>query len=470
MVAGLRVTLDVQDLRNVAEDQLKLPADLHPYQWEGVAFLHQSTSALLADEMGLGKTVQAAVALTLLLNGKSEIDRALIVAPASLTLNWMSELATWAPSLATRRLQGAAASRKAFYLLPIPVLVSSYEQIRQDGLDQIPRGRFDLVILDEAQRIKNQNSATALACRLLPRKRAWALSATPLENDRKDTASILAFLDPDIHRDPDASRLKKRLETMMLRRRKREVRAELPAVIAQDLHLELSAAQRVTYDDLWTARTALISEDRKDSNTAMLGLITRLKLICNYDVASGSSSKLEALRAICEGAGQSARILVFSQFVQTLRQISQRIGIPHDLLIGSMSAAQRQRSIDQFRTGQTPRALLISLRAGGVGLNLGEATHTLLFDRWWNPAVEFQAVYRAHRFHREEPLHMIRFLIRDSVEERIAEVLDRKGALFDEIIESVEGTRNRLSKTELMAILELAEGNIPPSPHANKGD
>ena len=462
--------LGAQDLRSAAEDRLKLPAALHTYQWEGVAFLHQSTSALLADEMGLGKTVQAAVALTLLLNGQNEIDRALIVAPASLTLNWMSELATWAPSLATRRLQGTAASRKAFYLLPVPVLVSSYEQIRQDGLDQIPRGRFDLVILDEAQRIKNQNSASALACRLLPRKRAWALSATPLENDREDVASILAFLDPDIHRDPDASWLSKRLKTMMLRRRKREVRAELPAVIVQDIHLELSPAQRMAYDDLWTARTALVGNGGDDFNAAMLGLITRLKLICNFDVASGSSSKLEALRTICDGAGQSARILVFSQFVQTLRQISQRIGMTHDLLIGSMSIAERQRSIDRFRTGQPPRALLISLRAGGVGLNLGEATHTMLFDRWWNPAVEFQAVYRAHRFHREEPLHVIRFLVRDSIEERIADVLDRKEALFDEVIESVDAARSRLTKSELMTILELVEGNIRPSPHTKKGN
>ena len=464
------MTSDVQDLRNAAEDQFRLPAALHTYQWEGIAFLYQSTSALLADEMGLGKTVQAAIALALLLNGRSEIDRALIVAPASLTLNWMSELATWSPSLATRRLQGGTASRKAFYLLPIPVLVSSYEQIRQDGLDQIPKGTFDLVILDEAQRIKNKNSATALACRLLPRKRAWALSATPLENDREDVESILAFLDPDIHRDPDATRLNKRLEAMMLRRRKREVRAELPAVIVQDLHLELSPPQRIAYDDLWAARTAQIGKEQEDSNAAMLGLITRLKVICNYDVESSTSSKLDALTAICEGAGPSARMIVFSQFVQTLRQISRRIGMPHDLLIGSMPAAERQISIDRFRTGQTPRALLISLRAGGVGLNLGEATHVVLFDRWWNPAVEFQAIYRAHRFEREEPLHVIRFLIRDSVEERIAAVLDRKEALFDEVIESAGAARSRLKKRELMEILELVEGDISPSTHATRGD
>ena len=462
------MTSDVQDLRLLAEDQFRFPAALHTYQWEGVAFLYQSTSALLADEMGLGKTVQATIALALLLNGTREINRALIVAPASLTLNWMSELATWAPSLATRRLQGGAASRKAFYLLPIPVLVSSYEQIRQDGLDRIPAGTFDLVILDEAQRIKNRNSATSLACRLLPRKRAWALSATPLENDREDVAAILAFLDPDIHRDPDTTRLNKRLEAMMLRRRKREVRAELPAVLVQDLQLELTPLQRIAYDDLWANRTTQIDAEKEDSSAAMLGLITRLKVICNYDTKSGASSKLDALTAICEGAGESARVIVFSQFVQTLQQISRRMGMPHDLLIGSMSATERQASIDRFKTGQTPRSLLISLRAGGVGLNLGEATHAVLYDRWWNPAVEFQAVYRAHRFDREEPLHVIRFLVRDSVEERIAAILDRKEALFDEVIESAGAARDRLTKRELMEILELADGDIPPN--AIKGD
>ena len=138
--------------------------------------------------MGLGKTVQTSVALVLLMNACKDIRRALIVAPSSLTMNWMLELETWAPSLTVRRVQGDSCDREAFYLLPIPVLVSSYEQIRQDGLDRIPSNSFDLVILDEAQRIKNQHSTTALACRLLPRKRAWALSATPLENNTQDVS------------------------------------------------------------------------------------------------------------------------------------------------------------------------------------------------------------------------------------------------------------------------------------------
>ena len=459
--------LDAPQLRRLAERQLNVPSTLHNYQWEGVAFLCRSHSALLADEMGLGKTVQTAVALALLLNGRSDVNRALIVAPASLTTNWMMELATWAPSVTARRVQGEARAREAFYLLPIPVLVSSYEQIRYDGLDRIPSNTFDLVILDEAQRIKNRNSTTSLACRLLPRKRAWALSATPLENDEDDVVSILGFLNGSVERNISKAHLAKTLESMMLRRRKSVVRSELPPVILQDMKLDLSAPQREKYDELWVNRAATVGADAadRDISAVMLGLITRLKIVCNLDVPANISSKLDALKTIIESAGKSARILVFSQFVETLRWISDRIELPHDLLTGSMSLAGRQTSIDRFKTESAPRCLLVSLRAGGVGLNLGEATHVVIFDRWWNPAVEIQAIYRAHRFDRNEPLHVVRFLVADSIEERIAAILERKKNLFVDIVESAETTTHRFTKRELLQILELSAGDIFPRPN-----
>ena len=141
---------------------------------------------------------------------------------------------------------------------------------------------------------------------------------------------------------------------------------------------------------------------------------------------ANASSKLESLKLICEGAGNSARILVFSQFVKTLRWISERIDLPHDFLTGDMSMDSRQSAIGRFKNGEAPRVLLASLRAGGVGLNLGEATHVVIFDRWWNPAVEMQAIYRAHRFNRDGPLHVVRFLVQDSIEEHIASILEQK--------------------------------------------
>lgn len=460
--------MDAPDLRRYAEDLLGVPARLHDYQWEGVSFLYRNRAALLADEMGLGKTVQTAVALALTLTVREDMNRALIVVPAALVVNWMSELAIWAPTLTVRRVVGDVRDREAFYLLPIPVLVGSYEQIRQDGLDRIPSNTFDLVILDEAQRIKNPFSATALACRLLPRKQSWALSATPLENDVQDVASILRFLDPAAPIASAGKSLTARLDVMMLRRRKAEVRGELPPVVVQDMKLELTPHQKMRYDELWENRREAIACGPTDAGMVLLGMITRLKIVCNFDSQSGASAKLIALRQICKGAGRQARILVFSQFVETLEWISSRLEMTSDLLTGSMPIAGRQAAMERFQSETTPRVLLVSLRAGGVGLNLGEATHVVLFDRWWNPAVEIQAVYRAHRFERNTPLHLLRFMMVNTIEERIAAVLETKEQLFHEVVETAGTAASGFTITELMHILNVSTGDVPS--HSVQGE
>ena len=457
---------EIDDFQSTAIKSLELPASLHKFQWDGVFFLYHSSSALLADEMGLGKTVQAIVALNLLLNSQNGIERILIVTPASLTINWISELEVWAPSVTARRLQGNIVDREAIYMLPIPVIVSSYEQIRKDGLDKIPPDTFDLVILDEAQRIKNRNSSTNLACRILPRKRAWALSATPLENERNDILSILDFLEPNVRQRLTTSQLSEKLESIMLRRRKRSVRSELPPVIVQEIKLDLSIEQRLRYNHVWDQRSNHIREQQsRDSSTVMLEIISLLKRICNYDSSSGNSTKLEALLTVIESASQDARFIVFSQFVETLKWISQRLTIPHDLFTGSMSIEEKNTSMEKFKSGETPRILLVSLRAGGVGLNLGQATHVVMFDRWWNPATENQAIFRAHRFSRDEPLHVIRFTIQDSIEERIASIIFRKEQLFEEVVESVETGKSKPSNLDLLEILDLSNSEICKTNH-----
>ncbi len=460
---------DLGQIRRLAEKEIGVPAVLHDYQWDGVAFLYRSRAALLADDMGLGKTVQTAVALALLLYAQADISRAIIVAPASLTVNWMKEIAKWAPSITVRRVTGDSRAREAYYLLPIPVLVASYEQIRFDSLDRVPADTFDLVILDEAQRIKNRDSATAFACRLLPRTRAWALSATPLENAEADVSSLLGFLDPSLGTGLSRACIAKTLPTVMLRRRKVEVRGDLPPVLIQDLELELSDRQREVYDELWFDRASAVrSAEGNDPSAALLALITRLKIICNFDPETNTSSKLDGLQAVIEGAGPAARVLVFSQFVETLQWVADRIDVRNDLVTGSMSLDARQDAMERFKQERTPRALLVSLRAGGVGLNLGEATHVVLFDRWWNPAVEIQAIYRAHRFERDTPLHVVRFLVQDTIEERIAQILGRKEDLFDDVVESVRTPGHRFTREELMQILELSPEDFPRTTSHNK--
>lgn len=439
---------------------LALPFPLREYQWEGVSFLYNAESGLLADEMGLGKTVQVAVALRLLMRS-GLARRALVVVPVPLLLNWQRELEKWAPELSVRTVTGRAVERRTLYMLPVSVLLVAYDTLRDDVMDLPPEETFDLVVLDEAQRIKNSSSRTALACRLVPRTRSWALSATPVENSADDLVSIFGFLRPGLlssaHERED---MLERTQPFRLRRRKSHVLPELPPVIVQDLALELLPRQREAYDALWANRLgAATSGAGGRGMSSLFALLTRLKLLCNRDVPTGVSSKRDATVEILDKSlATSTKVLIFSQYVQTLQWLQEEIDqVPTLLYHGGLGQEERDRIVADFEGNPGPRCLLMSLRAGGVGLNLASADVVIMFDRWWNPAVELQAAYRAHRFERNGPLHVIRFLVADTVEERIASVLAEKQALFQELVDDAEGAEvSRLTAGEILRILEIA--------------
>ncbi len=433
---------------------------LRQYQREGTSFLYRNHAALLADDMGLGKTAQAISALRLLLR-HPEINRALVVAPASLGLNWERELQRWAPELVVRRLFGAQSDRTAYYHLPVPVLVATYDQIRLDALDRIPDDTFDVVILDEAQRIKNYSSRTALACRLLPRRVAWALTGTPIENSRSDLESVFEFLSPGLLQPADdRPSILRKITPLFLRRRKSDVLSELPPILIQDLLLEMTDQQRSAYDAEWEAGSAGLRRGPHPAPAAALfAVITRLKQVCNLDERSGESCKLDALRVLLESAvGSRSKIIIFSQYVKTLKWLGAALDpIPTLIYSGEQSTAERDHVLQVFESAPGPFILLCSLRAGGVGLNIPSADIVILFDRWWNPALEDQAVNRAHRFGRISPLHVVRFLVRDSIEERIQEILDEKRSVFAEYVEAVDKTEiDVLTRGELVRALGLS--------------
>lgn len=433
---------------NVDVDRLCLPHKLRPYQIEGVNFLVHNHFALLADDMGLGKTIQCIVAISAMekLVGWRRI---LIVVPRALKRNWKQECDKWAPTLRARFVKGAQEQRTAQYLLPIPVLIATYDQIRLDQDFFLSREIFDLVVLDEAQRIKNPSSQTSLACGTIPRSRSWALTGTPLENDPDDLAAIFSFLKPGLlQKGMPKALMQSRIEPYFLRRTMDETLPDLPEKIEQTLELDLEQAQDAAYQ-------AILS--RWDENEGLFPLLTRLKIACNFDPDSGASSKLEALSLILENLPSGAKALVFSQYVRTLRWLASSLNEYNTVLFhGGLDDEQRETVLRSFRQTSHSIILLMSLKAGGVGLNLQEADVVVLFDRWWNPAVEEQAIRRAYRFGRDRPLQVFKFVVLGTVEERVVKIIERKQDYFDGYVNSMaDRTQAGLSDGDLRWILGL---------------
>ena len=434
--------------------------NLRQYQTEGINFLLQQEDCLLADEMGLGKTVQAAVALSILIP-KSKFKRALIVVPAALRINWEREIDKWAPRLSVRRLQGTSQERFANYNLPINVLIASYEQIRQDALELSSTASFDVVVLDEAQKIKNIHSDVSLAVRTIQRDWSWAMTGTPVENSVDDLLSIFRFVKLELL-NPAMNKVEihEAMKHHFLRRRKLDVLSEMPPIIMQDIPIDLSSQQAKTYKEIWDNRNELIKKGRKRISSAeIFSVITKLKQVCNYDAESGESSKMEALQLIIDNlSGPEAKLIVFSQYVETLKYIADKTRgrVISDIYHGGLSERDRDKVIERFRNEPGPRILLMSLKAGGIGLNLQEASSTVLFDRWWNPASEEQAINRAHRFNRQRVLHVFRFTVVGTIEERIVNILEEKANIFNQYVNQSEIAEiPSLNIDDLMKIIDL---------------
>jgi len=423
--------------------QLRLNAQPYPYQLEGIAFLMPRHAALLADEMGLGKTMQAILALRLLFHA-GLIRRALIVCPKSLVSNWARELRQWAQDLPVEVIDGSVRQRHtAWRISNFPVKLVNYELLTRDQKSAVgPEARFDLVVLDEAQRIKNRESKASRVVRAIPRQRSWALTGTPVENRPEDLINLFAFIDPHrIPGEPSPRRLPQLMADSVLRRTKEQVLADLPPKTIRDAYLDLTSAQREAYD-LAEKEGLIRLNSLGDTITVrhVFELILRLKQICNFDPLTRESAKLEQLRAdLAEVADSGRKAIVFSQWVEPLELLAHALKTWEPLLFhGRVPAAKRQSILEQFRQDPRKQVLLMSYGTGSVGLNLQFANYVFLFDRWWNPAVEDQAINRTHRIGQQNPVFVTRFITVDTIEGRIAEVLERKRQIFTELIEQNE--------------------------------
>jgi SNF2 family DNA or RNA helicase len=423
-----------------AGKQVRLPFQPFPYQMEGIAFLMPRHAALLADEMGLGKTMQALLALRLLFHA-GLIHRALLVCPKPLVVNWCRELRTWAEDLPFEVIGGDAEARRAMWLVSnCPLKLVNYELLTRDAAFLAEEdARFDVVVLDEAQRIKNRDSKTAQVVRSIRRDRSWALTGTPIENRPDDLVNLFAFVDAErIPPETPARRLRQLTGDSILRRTKEDVLTDLPPRIIRDAVLELTPAQRTAYT-LAEKEGVVRLNTLGDTITVqhIFELVMRLKQICNFDPLTGQSAKLERLEAdLAEVAESGRKAIIFSQWVEPLEILAQALAPLGPLQFhGRVSARDRQAVLDRFRQDPTRHVILMSYGTGSVGLNLQFTNYVFLFDRWWNPAVEDQAINRAHRIGQKDPVFVTRFVTQGTIEGRIAEILERKRQLFSELIE-----------------------------------
>ncbi len=445
----------------ISQEAVRFPFDPFPYQLQGIAFLYPRYAAILADEMGLGKTMQAITTIRLLLVA-GEARNVLLVCPKPLVTNWRREFALWAPEIPIGVIEGDQTRRRWQWRQPnTPVKLANYEVLMRDRDAACePDMHFDLMVLDEAQRIKNRNSTTSQIVRSISRTRSWALTGTPIENSPEDLVGIFEYLAPNfLTSDMRAKEMGAAVRDYILRRTKDKVLTEMPPKLYRDAEVELTPEQADSYqvaEDEGVIRLNALGDELTVQH--VFELVLRLKQICNFDPVTGASAKMERLLAdLEEVAASNQKAIVFSQWVRTLHAIRERIEPLGPLEYhGQIPSKRRDAVIDQFKADPSKRVILMSYGAGSVGLNLQFCRYVFLFDRWWNPAVEDQAINRAHRIGAAGSVTVTRFMVLSTIEERINQVLDEKREMFNAIFSDTAAPRaHGLTQDQIFGLFNL---------------
>ncbi|NKQ53089.1 DEAD/DEAH box helicase [Amycolatopsis sp. K13G38] len=468
------------------EPSRDLEATLRPYQRAGLGWLAKMTElglgGILADDMGLGKTIQL-IALHLhrrpLAAGPT-----LVLCPTSLLGNWEREFAKFAPKIPVRRFHGGG--RHLEGVAPDEVVLATYGVLRRDR-ESLSEVGWGLIAADEAQHVKNPHSVTAKELRRIPTASRVALTGTPMENRLTELWSIVDWTTPGLlgtlehfrrtiarpverNRDPaSVERLAATVRPFLLRRRKTDpdIAPELPRKTETDQYVPLTGEQATLYEAVVRENLAVIRESKGVQRRGqVLKLLTELKQICNHPAQylkeggplTGRSGKLAAFEELLDVIlDEGECVLVFSQYVQLCKLLQARLaerGLPAALLSGATSPKRREEMVERFQGGDIP-VFLLSLKAGGVGLNLTRATHVIHYDRWWNPAVEDQATDRAYRIGQDRPVQVHRLIAEGTLEERIATVLETKRGLTEAVVGAGEDWITELSDDELADLVRL---------------
>ena len=459
---------------------------LREYQREGLGWLlflqRFGFGGCLADDMGLGKTVMvlALLAARRAAQATSDARPSLVVAPRSVVFNWRQEAARFTPELRVLEYVGAGRTAMRETFANYDIVLTTYGTLRRDAaaITSVP---FDYVVLDEAQAIKNASSVSAKATRVLNARHRLALSGTPIENHLGELWSLFEFLNPGLlstatafgrsgvstRADDEAVTLLARgLRPFILRRTKEQVASDLPAKTEQTLYCELERPQRALYDELRAHYRHMLLEGTAGggfgrAKIQVLEALLRLRQVaCHPGLvdrrrSADSSAKLDVLvPRLIEAVEEGHKTLVFSQFTSLLAILRTRLddrAVLYEYLDGR--TRDRQSKVERFQTDPTCRLFLISLKAGGLGLNLTAAEYVFLLDPWWNPAVEAQAIDRAHRIGQSRHVFAYRLIARDTVEERVLELQQRKRKLADAILAADNGVMRDLRREDLELLL-----------------
>ncbi|TYP58585.1 DEAD/DEAH box helicase [Thermosediminibacter litoriperuensis] len=484
----------IDEIVNSKNQKIAPPASLagvlREYQVTGFKWLKvladNGLGGVLADDMGLGKTLQTIAFLLSVKESGVKPRTSLVVAPSTLIYNWENEIARFAPQLKTMVVSGPAAERRKMIeiLDEYDVVVTSYPLLRND-VDFYAKHYFYCVVLDEAQHIKNFDSLNAKSVKKISSRARFALTGTPMENSPAELWSIFDFIMPgylysykkfnEVYQKPVLNgdegalkELKKLISPFILRRTKKDVLRELPEKIETTLKVDMTPQQKKLYLSYLMKIKGEIEERieregfEKNRMHIFSGLL-RLRQICchpglfieNYRGSSGKMELLEELLQELMDGGH--RILIFSQFTSMLsliRKSLEKMNIRYAYLDGSTGVSERKRIVDDFNSGGG-QVFLLSLKAGGVGLNLTSADTVIHFDPWWNPAVEEQAADRAYRMGQENNVQVFRLITRGTIEEKIDELQKKKKDLIGSIVSEGEVFINFLSKEEIMELFRM---------------
>ena len=447
---------------------------LRKYQKEGFKWLNELSElgfgGILADDMGLGKTIQV---ITFVLSKRSK--KTLIITPTSVLYNWKDEFERFAPNVRVGLVHGTKAQRDRMLseIKKYDVLITTYGTLKNDE-NEYEKLQFDYCIIDEGQNIKNPTSKTTLSVKKINSKCNFALTGTPIENNLMELWSIFDFVMPGFLftkerfkakfiQNKNTEELKSLITPFILRRVKEDVLDELPEKIEKKYLVDMTTKQKSIYKSY----VKEIKEKLKSSkgNTNMLTFITKLREVCLdpsliMDDYNGGSGKINALMELLDNyIDGNKKILVFSQFTSALKNIEknlEEVGINYIYLDGSIGSKERGELVKKFNEDPLISVFLISLKAGGVGLNLTSASVVIHFDPWWNPAIENQATDRAHRFGQKNVVEVIKLISKDTIEEKILLLQEDKKELIESLMDEKEmdGKKfKRLSEDEILNLL-----------------